>query len=853
MTGRSVQTGTHRASPAAVSSNGSCQRPRVAGKFLYAGGQKLYLRGVTYGTFRPQPDGTEYPKPELVEHDFFRMSANNLNVIRTYTVPPQWLLDAAGRHGLYVMVGLPWEQHVTFLDDKRRAEDIERRVRDGVRASAGHPAVLCYAIGNEIPASIVRWHGRRRVERFLKRLYDTVKTEDPQALVTYVNYPTTEYLQLPFLDLVCFNVYLESQERLASYLARLQNIAGDRPLIMAEIGLDSRRNGEEVQAHSLGWQIRTVLAAGCAGAFVFAWTDDWHRGGHDIDDWDFGITGRDRRPKPALEAVRKAFVEVPFRSKDLSWPRISVIVCSFNGARTIRDCFEGLLRLEYPDYEVIVVNDGSSDRTAAIAEEYGFRLINTKNGGLSRARNIGLEAATGEIVAYIDDDAYPDVHWLTYLAATFQSTTHVGVGGPNIAPPGDGRIADCAANAPGGPIHVLLSDQEAEHIPGCNMAFRKAALKAVGGFDPQFHTAGDDVDLCWKLQEKGWTLGFSPAAVVWHHRRNSVRAYWKQQRGYGKAEALLEKKWPDKYNGAGHVRWGGRLYNLALTKSLTLRRARIYHGVWGNAPFQSLGEPVPTVLSSLVQMPEWYLGIAMLAGLSALGAVWTPMLFALPLLVLAMGASVAQAVLRAGHATFTSAPGSRLERWGLLGLTVLLHVAQPVARLWGRLSNGLTPWRRNGTSIFSVPWPRTTMIWSERWQAPAERLQSLETVLRKDKLMVCRGGEYDRWDLEIRDGTLGAVRILTAVEEHGAGRQLMRFRVWARCSQLWLSLALVLAALSIGAFLAQAWPAGVILGIGALILGCRMLRDCAVAMAAVLRVLEKPHGQPVGDYDHAWT
>lgn len=287
---------------------------------------------------------------------------------------------------------------------------------------------------------------------------------------------------------------------------------------------------------------------------MFAWTDEWHRGGYDIEDWDFGITGRDRRPKPALEAVRGAFAEIPFPSKDLSWPRISVIVCSFNGARTIRDCFEGLLRLEYPDYEVIVVNDGSSDRTAAITEEYGFRLINTKNGGLSRARNIGLEAATGEIVAYIDDDAYPDVHWLTYLAATLESTSHVGVGGPNIPPPGDGPIADCVANAPGGPIHVLLSDQEAEHIPGCNMAFRKAALQAIGGFDSQFRVAGDDVDLCWKLQEKGWTLGFSAAAVVWHHRRNSVRAYWKQQGGYGKAEALLEKKWPEKYNGAGHVR-----------------------------------------------------------------------------------------------------------------------------------------------------------------------------------------------------------------------------------------------------------------------------------------------------------
>src|SRR5439155_9858763 len=121
--------------------------------------------------------------------------------------------------------------------------------------------------------------------------------------------------------------------------------------------------------------------------------------------------------------------------------------------------------------------------TAAIAQEYDVRVIRTENRGLSQARTTGMSEATGEIVAYIDDDARPDPHWLQYLAATFTSTDHVGVGGPNIAPPGDGPIAECVANAPGGPLHVLLTDRLAEHIPGCNMAFRKSALEAIGGFD----------------------------------------------------------------------------------------------------------------------------------------------------------------------------------------------------------------------------------------------------------------------------------------------------------------------------------------------------------------------------------
>src|SRR5207244_12111334 len=132
-------------------------------------------------------------------------------------------------------------------------------------------------------------------------------------------------------------------------------------------------------------------------------------GGYAIEEWAFRRTERDRRPTLALGAMRNAFAEVPF-PPDLPWPRVSVVVCSYNGARTIGDCLEGLLHLEYPDFEVIVIDDGSTDSTAAIAAEYGVRLISTENRGLSHARNIGMEADTGEIVAYLAADACPEPH-----------------------------------------------------------------------------------------------------------------------------------------------------------------------------------------------------------------------------------------------------------------------------------------------------------------------------------------------------------------------------------------------------------------------------------------------------------
>lgn len=821
-------------------------RPLVHGKFIFVGDEKLYLRGVTYGTFQPSENNSSDYDFVKVERDFAMMAANGINTVRVYTVPPRWLLDAAQRYGLRVMVGLPWEQHVAFLDNPNTIQSIETRIRAGVRACAAHPAVLCFVIGNEIPASVVRWFGAKRVENFLHRLYKIVKAEDADALVTYVNFPSTEYLDLSFVDFVCFNVYLEKQETLDSYLSRLQNIAGDRPLVMAEIGLDSQRNGLEKQAEALDWQVRTAFAAGCAGVFVFAWTDEWSRGGAEIEDWDFGLTTRNREPKPALETVRRAFAEVPFPA-DTKFPRISVVVCSYNGSQTIRDCFKGLSKLDYPDFEVIVVNDGSIDNTAKIAAEYPFKLINTPNMGLSSARNTGLEAATGEIVAYTDDDAHPDPHWLKYLAATFLKTTHTGIGGPNIAPLDDGAIAECVANAPGGPIHVLTSDTEAEHIPGCNMAFRREALLAVGGFDEQYRAAGDDVDLCWRIQEKGWTLGFSPAAMVWHHRRNSIKDYWKQQQGYGKAEALLERKWADKYNAAGHLTWTGRLYGKGLTEAVRFRRGRIYQGEWGSALFQSIYQSPAGLIESLPLMPEWYLVVAVLAALVTLGFFWLPMFWFAPLLVLAIAAPIVQAILSGFKAQFITTPVNRKQEFKLRSITAFLHLVQPLARLKGRLKYGLTPWRHRGTEFFTLPLAKTVSYWSETWRESSDRLQNLETALRSDGAIVGRNGDFDHnWDLSARGGMFGGTRLLLLHEEHGQGKQVVRIRTNPRGTFFVHALVIVLALLSLFAAFDNALLAAAVTGFFALLIVLRAFIEAGYTTAAVLRAVDKVRAEEKG-------
>ena len=202
-----------------------------------------------------------------------------------------------------------------------------------------------------------------------------------------------------------------------------------------------------------------------------------------------------------------------------------------------------------------------------------------------------MDLATGEIVAYTDDDCFADEDWLYFLVAKLLETGASGVGGPNLLPDEDGPVAACVSASPGAPAHILIDDDVAEHIPGCNMAFWADRLKAIGGFDPVYTKAGDDVDVCWRLQAEGDAIVFSPAAMVWHHRRATVKAYLKQQRGYGEAEALLKRKHPEKFQGfRADLSWMGRIYTRA-GLGLKVGEPVIHYGTFGTGLFQTIYAP----------------------------------------------------------------------------------------------------------------------------------------------------------------------------------------------------------------------------------------------------------------------
>ena len=806
-------------------------RPRTRGRFLEADGAKLYLKGVTYGPFGAEPN--EFLDRAATARDLALMAAHGINAIRTYTLPERWLLDLALEHGIWVLPGLGAELQIGYACDGASGPPMRDWLDPRVKSLAGHPAILAWVVANEIPAPVVRWLGRERVQDWLAALCRRVRALDPGALVTYANYPTTEFLELPFLDIVMFNVYLEEHARFAGYLPRLHNLATERPLLMGEIGLDSKGHGETRQAQLLGEQIRLAFASGCAGTFAYAWSDQWWSRGAEVTGWAFGLTTRERAPKPALAEVARAYAEAPLAPMR-RWPRISVVVCSYNGSRLIRDTLEGCTSLDYPDYEVIVVDDGSTDSTAAIAAEFDVRLIRTANRGLSNARNTGIHAATGEIVAFTDDDARPEAHWLQYLAEAFERTTHAAIGGPNIPPPGDGLVANCVSASPGGPAVVLVSDTEAEHIPGCNMAFRKSALEAISGFDARFRTAGDDVDLCWRLLDAGYTIGFHAGAVVWHHSRGSVTTFWKQQRGYGRAESLLEHKWPDRFNGAGQARWAGRVYGGVANQRRAPHASFIYQGAWGSAPYQFLYEPEMTRLAAMTLSPEWYLIVAALVLTSVLGLLWAPLLLAIPFALWALAVPVTRAIQAAARATFPDAGGPWHVRLRKRALTAYLHLMQPAARLRGRLMYGMTLWRMHGTRRFVAPWTRQFRSWEEKWVSGPDRLDAIVRELEQGGALIRNGGDWDRWDVEAWGGPMGAARLRMAVEDHPNGHQLVRTKLWPRVPNGLLALGATLAALGVAAALAQAWIVSAVYLAAFAVLAGIVLRHVGSAMAALL-------------------
>jgi cellulose synthase/poly-beta-1,6-N-acetylglucosamine synthase-like glycosyltransferase len=748
------------------------QRVSVDGKFFRLGGRKFPVKGVTYGPLAPNEQGELFASPKQTKDDFKLLRELGANTLRLYRVPPRWFLDLAEEHALKLLVDVPWHKDACFLDSATGHQDARAAVRAAALACATHPAVLALSVVNEIPADIVRWSGPARIGAFLEELIDIVKSVDADCLGTFASFPPTEYLRAGNADFITFNVYLHQPRPFENYLHRLQSLAGEKPLLLGETGLDSLREGEEAQAATLEWQVESAFRCGLAGVMIYSFTDEWFKDGRLVPDWNFGLTTRNRVPKPAFERVQRAFAVAPHFPLPAQ-PRVSVVVASYNGARTLKTCLDSLSRLHYPDYEVILVDDGSTDATPQIASLYPHvRTIRQSNQGLSAARNAGIRAATGEIVAFTDSDCRADEDWLYYLVSDLLRSKYTGMGGHNFLPPEDSAVAAAVMASPGGPAHVMLTDRLAEHVPGCNMAFYKWALQEIDGFDPVFRKAGDDVDVCWRLQQRGYRIGFSHAGFVWHYRRSTIRAYLKQQQGYGEAEALLVRKHPEYFNALGGSVWHGRIYTPARI-GLELRPPIIYHGPFCTGLFQSLYGAPPSMALMLLTSLQFHVLVTL--PLAVLSVVFP---FLAPLAI----TSAAVSLLCCLAAGWQADIPRRHRRWWSRPLVALLYFLQPIMRTAARyqsslrLSQSPPAARRRADALADTGDPTARAYWHAGWFDRREFLQrAIERLDREGWQNKCDSGWND-YDLEVSISRWVELHLTTAAE-YTAGGTTIRCRL----------------------------------------------------------------------------
>lgn len=272
-------------------------RLSVDGKHFLLDGQRCFLRAVTYGPF-PAEVGID-DSVELAE-----IAEAGFHAVRTYGLVEKEFLDVAEANHLLVIPTHTWGHSCDFFAQPSLFKKAQHDLEDWLRRYRDHPALGAVLIGNEIPSDMARWLGPARVIEKLDELIKTAHWIAPELPVAYASFPTTEYLEPRNADFTAFNLYLEDPEALESYLPHLHHVAGDRPVLITEFGLDTERNPEVDQALLLPQAQTLIQREGMAGCTMYAWSDHWKNNGETVRDWSFGMKRRDGSEKPVLEALR---------------------------------------------------------------------------------------------------------------------------------------------------------------------------------------------------------------------------------------------------------------------------------------------------------------------------------------------------------------------------------------------------------------------------------------------------------------------------------------------------------------------------------------------------------------------
>jgi len=245
---------------------------------------------------------------------------------------------------------------------------------------------------------------------------------------------------------------------------------------------------------------------------------------------------------------------------------VSIVIPAYNAERTLENCIEACLAQTYPDTEVIVVDDGSTDRTPLIGQAFAsVRYVHQENRGPAAARNRGAREAHGPLIAFTDSDCIPREDWIDHLAARFEENVAAVGGTYGIANPQ--RLLPRLIHAEIVARHARFGEK-VDFLGSFNVAYQREAFEAVGGFDEAFREASaEDNDLAYRLLDAGRVLRFTPDAVVNHYHPNALWPYLRNQARHGLWRVKLYRKHPGRVRGD---QYAGRFEFLAPPASLVL-------------------------------------------------------------------------------------------------------------------------------------------------------------------------------------------------------------------------------------------------------------------------------------------
>ncbi len=238
----------------------------------------------------------------------------------------------------------------------------------------------------------------------------------------------------------------------------------------------------------------------------------------------------------------------------IRYPKLSIIVLVLNSERYVERLCQSLINLDYPDYELIFVDGGSTDRTLHMLKNYPVKVVHAPGSKIAEARNRGITSAKGTLVAFTDHDCTVDREWVKHLAYHILSDPFVGsVGGPNyIVHDSTAKskaityvLGSWLGNAGSTQFFKYKNARAVPAIPACNMMFRRDVLEQAGLFDQNLLYC-EDADICHRVAKLGYTVLYIPGAIVYHHLRlNSFRKMWTYflSWGLGRTYGARKKKY----------------------------------------------------------------------------------------------------------------------------------------------------------------------------------------------------------------------------------------------------------------------------------------------------------------------